>query len=183
MPWPAWLVRMVPYLGRRRAGEDLEQEMRLHVELERDRLVDAGVAPDAAARAARRRLGNPALIREDTRAVWGGWLDGLVRDLRHVGRGLRRSPGFTAVLGQCREDAEHESTGRGRGVDLRSVASEHPQAHPAGRQVLHGVDQNGRGLGRGGRASRRRARRPSAGRADSCRDPAGRLRTPDARSW
>ena len=73
--------------------------MRLHVELERDRLVGAGVAPDGAARAARRRLGNPALIREDTRAVWGwGWFDGLVRDLRHVARGLRRSPGFTAVV-------------------------------------------------------------------------------------
>ena len=99
MPWPAWLVRVVPYFGRRRAGEDLEQEMRLHVELERERLIDAGVAPKAAARAARRRLGNPALIREDTRAVWGWrWLDGLGRDLRHVARGLRRSPGFTAVV-------------------------------------------------------------------------------------
>ena len=99
MPWPAWLFRVFPYFGRRRAGEDLEQEMRLHVELERDRLMDAGVAPEAAARAARRRLGNPALIREDTRAVWGWrWLDGLGRDLRHVARGLRRSPGFTAVV-------------------------------------------------------------------------------------
>ena len=99
MSWLAWLFRIVPYLGRRPAGEDLEQEMRLHVELERDRLVDVGVAPDSAARAARRRHGNPALIREDTRAVWGWrWLDGLIWDLRHVARGLRRSPGFTAVV-------------------------------------------------------------------------------------
>ena len=35
----------------------------------------------------------------------------------------------------------------------------------AGRQVLHGVDQVGRGCGRGGRASRRRARRPAGARA------------------
>ncbi len=99
MAWPAWLYRIVPYLGRRQARDDLDQELRLHVELERDRLIDVGVAPEAAARAARRRLGNPALIREDTRAVWGwGWLDGLGRDLRHVARGLRRSPGFTAVV-------------------------------------------------------------------------------------
>ncbi len=97
--WRERLSRIVPYLGRRRAGDDLEQEMRLHVELERERLVDAGVAPAAAARAARRRLGNPAIIREETRAVWGWrWLDGLGRDLRHVTRGLRRSPGFTAVV-------------------------------------------------------------------------------------
>ena len=99
MAWPAWLYRIVPYLGRRQARDDLDQELRLHVELERERLIDAGTAPEAAARAARRRLGNPALIREDTRAVWGwGWLDGLGRDLRHVARGLRRSPGFTAVV-------------------------------------------------------------------------------------
>ena len=101
MSWPDWFCRIVPYLGRRRAGEDLEQEMRLHVELERERVIGVGVAPApaAAARAARRRLGNPVLIREDTRAVRGwGWLDGLGRDLRHVARGLRRSPGFTAVV-------------------------------------------------------------------------------------
>ena len=99
MSWRAWLFRIVPYLGRRRADEDLEQEMRLHVELERERLTDAGVAPETAARTARRRLGNSAIIREDTRDVWGWrWLDGLGRDLRHVTRGLGRTPGFTAVV-------------------------------------------------------------------------------------
>ena len=99
MSWPAWLCRIVPYLGRRRAEKDIEDEMRLHLELERDRQIDAGLTPAAAAHAARRRLGNPALIREDTRAVWGWrWLDGLGRDVRHVARGLRRSPGFTATV-------------------------------------------------------------------------------------
>ena len=99
MSWPTWLCRIVPYLGRRQAGEDLEDEMRHHLELERDRLIDAGLRPAAAARTARRTLGNPALIREDTRAVWGWrWLDGLGRDARHVARGLRRSPGFTAAV-------------------------------------------------------------------------------------
>lgn len=99
MSWPDRFSRIVPYLGRRRAGADLEEEMRLHLELERDRLVDAGLDPAAAARLARRRLGNPVLIREDTRSVWG-WrrLDALARDLRHVARGLRRSPGFTAIV-------------------------------------------------------------------------------------
>ena len=46
-------------------------------------------------------------------------------------------------LGQRCEDAEHEAAGRGRGVDLRALAGEHPQAHAAGGQVLHGVDQMG----------------------------------------
>ena len=35
-------------------------------------------------------------------------------------------------LGQRREDAEHESAGRGGGVDLRALAGEHPQAHAPG---------------------------------------------------
>ena len=40
---------------------------------------------------------------------------------------------------------EHEAAGRGRGVDLaRPLAGEHPQAHAAGRQVLHGVDEMAR---------------------------------------
>ena len=46
-------------------------------------------------------------------------------------------------LGQRREDAKHEATGRRGGVDLRALPGEHPQAHAAGRQVLHGVDQVG----------------------------------------
>ena len=46
-------------------------------------------------------------------------------------------------LGQRREDTEHEAAGRGGGVDLRALPGEHPQAHAAGRQVLHGVDQVG----------------------------------------
>ena len=35
------------------------------------------------------------------------------------------------------EGAEQEAAGRGRDVDLRPLAGEHPQAHPAGRQILH----------------------------------------------
>ena len=46
-------------------------------------------------------------------------------------------------LGQRRKDAEHEAPGGGGGVDLRALPGEHPQAHAAGRQVLHGVDQVG----------------------------------------
>ena len=48
-------------------------------------------------------------------------------------------------LGQRRKDAEHEAPGGGGGVDLRALPGEHPQAHAAGRQVLHGVDQVGEG--------------------------------------
>ena len=99
MTWPAWLNRLLPYLGRRQAREDLQEELRLHVELEQERQRDAGATEAEAGRAARRRLGSLALIREDVNDVWGWrWLDDLDRDLRHAVRGLRRSPGATATI-------------------------------------------------------------------------------------
>ena len=98
MKRPSWLWRFVPYLGRRQAEEDIREELRLHLELECERQRDVGVPAGDALRAARRTLGNPTLIRERTRDVWGWrWLDDFARDVRHGVRGLRRSPGFTAT--------------------------------------------------------------------------------------
>ena len=94
-----WFRRVLPYLGRGQAEADLREELRLHVELERERLRDTGVPDGEAARAARRRLGNATLIRERTRDVWGWrWLDDLGRDVRHALRGLRRNAAFTATV-------------------------------------------------------------------------------------
>ena len=99
MRWPAWMYRLVPYLGRRAAEQDVDEELRLHADLERERQRDGGVPEEEALRAARRRLGNATLIRERTRDVWGWrWLDDLGRDLRHAVRGLGRSPGFAATV-------------------------------------------------------------------------------------
>ena len=99
MTWPPWLCRLVPYLGRHKAEEDLQDELRFHLEQERERQRDAGVPESDAVRAARRTLGNATLIRERTRDVWGWrWLDDLGRDMRHAVRSLRRSPGFAATV-------------------------------------------------------------------------------------
>ena len=96
---PGWLCRVVPYLGRRQAEQDLEEEFALHLELERERQRDAGVPEDETLGAARRKLGNDPLIRERTRDVWGWrWLDDLGRDLCHAVRGLGRTPGFAAAV-------------------------------------------------------------------------------------
>ena len=94
-----WFRRVLPYLGRRQADADLREELRFHVELEREQLRDAGVPDDEADRAAQRRLGNATLIRERTRDVWGWrWLDDLGRDARHTLRALRRNAAFTATV-------------------------------------------------------------------------------------
>ncbi len=99
MRWPAWMYLLVPYLGRRAAERDVDEELRLHADLEGERQRDGGVPEEEALRAARRRLGNATLIRERTRDVWGWrWLDDLGRDVRQAVRALARSPGFAATV-------------------------------------------------------------------------------------
>ena len=85
-------------LGRRRAEQDVQRELDLHLELETQQNIERGMSPEDAMRAARAALGSVPLIREDVRAVWR-WrgLDALVRSLAHMLRGLRRTPGFSLV--------------------------------------------------------------------------------------
>ena len=77
---------------------DLERELRSGLELEEEEQRESGVPPEEAYYAARRAFGNPALLREQTRAVWS-WnrIESLLRDVRYCLRTLRRAPGFTLV--------------------------------------------------------------------------------------
>jgi putative ABC transport system permease protein len=77
---------------------DLTDELEFHrAMLERDRAGD-GLAPDEAAREARRWIGNVAIAREDARRAWMfGWIEEIARDARIALRGYRRSPGFTVA--------------------------------------------------------------------------------------
>jgi predicted permease len=70
---------------------DLEDELAAHLALKAGRLGDA--------REARLALGNPAVYREDMRAVWRWrWLDQLSRDVAYSARTLRRELVFTVVV-------------------------------------------------------------------------------------
>src|ERR1700759_2540514 len=52
-----------------------------------------------AAIVARRNFGNVTYYREETRRMSAlGWLDRLQQDFRYAMRGLRRQPGFTAMV-------------------------------------------------------------------------------------
>jgi predicted permease len=77
----------------------LDEEMRLHMEMRRARLEAAGLSPDDAREAARRRFGNPLRIREESLDAWGWrWLEQLGQDVHFAARTLRKSPGFTTTV-------------------------------------------------------------------------------------
>ena len=91
-------VGLLSWSGRRRAEQDVQRELALHLELETQQNIEQGMSPENAMRAARAALGNVPLIREDVRAAWRWrWLDQLVQDVRCGVRNLRRNAGFTTM--------------------------------------------------------------------------------------
>ena len=91
-------VRFSMLAGRGRAGAQLDDELRFHVERQIAENVAAGMSVEEARRAALRAFGNPGLVREQARATWN-WaaLESVVRDFRYGIRTLMRTPGFAAI--------------------------------------------------------------------------------------
>src|SRR4051794_8103146 len=83
---------------RKAKEEDLQRELRAHLELEAEERRECGLSIEDADYAARRALGNRTVVQEDVRQAWGGivW-ERLKQDLHYSVRMLRRNPGFTAV--------------------------------------------------------------------------------------
>jgi predicted permease len=84
--------------NRRRRERELADELRFHLSEDMDERVVHGLDAEAARRAARHDLGNPAAIREAVRDEWGwAWAERILQDVRYAVRSLRRSPGFSLV--------------------------------------------------------------------------------------
>jgi hypothetical protein len=83
---------------RKEREEDLERELRDHLEIEARERQKEGFSSEEAHLAARRLFGNTTLVKEEVREMWGWmWLERLWQDLRYGGRGLYKSPVFTLV--------------------------------------------------------------------------------------
>src|SRR5215467_6091726 len=85
-------------IRRKRMLNDLDQDIRDHIEVETQDNITRGMSPEEARYAALRKFGNVTRVREDTREVWSFiWLEQLGQDIRLGFRMLRKSPGFAAV--------------------------------------------------------------------------------------
>jgi hypothetical protein len=99
MNWLRELARRLNMLlHRRQFNADLEEEMRLHLDMRQQEQIASGMtAPDATA-AARRRFGNPTVLREKSHTAWGWeWFEHFLQDINYGIRAMLRSPGITFV--------------------------------------------------------------------------------------
>ena len=92
----SWMRRLLNTLRRRTLDREIEDELRVHVELRATDLQRAGLSAHDARREARRLLGNEASLRDRTREadVWVR-LETALQDMRYAARTLWRAPLFT----------------------------------------------------------------------------------------
>jgi hypothetical protein len=87
-------------------ARDVGSELRFHLHMRTQELIDAGMAPQAARLAALRAFGDLDAIEDECRTIAArgarerarrDFMTGLIHDLRFAVRSLRTSPGFTLV--------------------------------------------------------------------------------------
>jgi len=96
---PRFLRRLVALFTWDARDHDMDQEMAFHVESMTRDSVRSGMSEADAERAVRRRFGNVRRLKEQGHDVRSARLvEDIVRDVRHMARGLRRTPGFAIAV-------------------------------------------------------------------------------------
>src|SRR6185369_7166502 len=93
-----FLRKLRALFRREKLDAEMSEEMRAHLELQAAENERRGLAPEDARFAAQRSFGGVEQVKErarDQRTF--AWLEHAGRDLRHAGRQLAKSPGFTAI--------------------------------------------------------------------------------------
>jgi predicted permease len=92
-------MRITRFFRRAEADRDQLEQIESHIQIETDENIARGMPPDEALAAARRKLGNRVLIREEVYRMNSIFLfDTLARNVRYGLRSLRRSPAFTTAI-------------------------------------------------------------------------------------
>jgi len=93
------LKRLLGLFRRAELEREMEEELRAHVEMERDDLSRSGLSAEEARRQALVAFGGVSRTKEEAREARGfPWLEDLAQDVRYALRGLARTPGFTAAV-------------------------------------------------------------------------------------
>jgi predicted permease len=90
--------RLDMLLHRGRFQRELDEEMRLHLELRSQQQIASGLTPEAAHRSAQQRFGNITRIKEKSHMTWGwDWLETFLQDAGYGLRSMLRTPAITVV--------------------------------------------------------------------------------------
>ena len=92
---PDLLFRLRSLVRRGSMENELDRELRFHIDRETEKLMRAGVEPQEAKRRAQLALGGLEPVKEECRQARGlSGLEAAMQDLRYALRGIRRAPGF-----------------------------------------------------------------------------------------
>ena len=135
--------RILNWLRLRKLENELDRELKYHIDRRVSDLIQSGLPESEARRRAKLELGGATQIREEVRDVWlTRWLRDFMYDLRFSARSFLRSPSFTAAtvlslaLGIGATTAIYSIVDQ---VVLRALPVDHPE-----RLVL--IDWNGEQL-------------------------------------
>jgi hypothetical protein len=122
-----FFIRLREFVTVRRQDERLRQEMEMHLAMQAEENIRAGMPPAAAHRQARIKFGPAEARREEYRAEAGlPLIENLLRDTRYALRQLCKTPGFYSD-GSAHARAGYRCAHHSRNLDkcgaVRSVAA------------------------------------------------------------